>query len=487
MRSVLNEDNVFDVYYDTFKQIGSKLDEKRSKNDNYTQRKNYYLGGSIARYTKGLVMSFPVLFDDSLSLETSQIISKANEKNIASMLEMLFASMSINGKNGMTGKDVINIFHKNIDTMSMDDIIDYSNSYVNNFNLSENVNIHTVTEAEIRDYARDMVADLKTGKKVFPVSSFKETSLNDYMTRDTFNGIIVYEHKQKVVNEAQPSQLDYDKFEYQKQQDEKKFEYQRQQDEKKFGYQQQRDNLRDRQYNNDRNDAFNRTDISLNQRRILDSDFKKANELQPTMMIVNFNVLDNHEIVDRKSFVAGVKCRLIATTAIDIVERLIASNKTKLSFKNLIRANTGEIKLGRDFLFAIDQQKLSAKNDVKKGEAARLWSTIKKRSNNNSYRKAMRDGNDASAITTLVVSQDTVNYMKTTDAKFDLLNPKNAKFIMDQYNLLCLIIADEANEVAHFMYDGNSYFEDLAYSVLSKEAQDKSYRKVVNLINQAGR
>ena len=227
---------------------------------------------------------------------------------------------------------------------------------------------------------------------------------------------------------------------------------------------------------------------SLNQRRVIDSEFKKANELQPTMMIVNFNILsdDGKSVVDRKSFVAGIKCRMIATSSMDIVERLLATNKTQTSFKNFIRATTGEIKFGRDFIAAVDQQKLDAINDVKKGEAAKLWSTLKKRSVKSNVRSIKRDSNDATSITTLVISQDTANFMKS-ESNFDVSTPKNAKMIMDRYNFLCLVIADETNEVAKFMYDGNSDFESISYLVLAREAKDKELRKATDLLYKGGR
>ena len=241
---------------------------------------------------------------------------------------------------------------------------------------------------------------------------------------------------------------------------------------------------------NDNEKQFNqryqdfRSELDLNKKRLIDSDFKKSNELQPTMLVVTFNVVgDNGDIIDRKSFICGVKCRMITTPSIDIAERLLATNKSKLSFKNFIRATTGEIKFNKDFLFAIQQQKLQAKNDAKRGEAAKIWNTLKARSNKNIFRKLSRDGNDASAITTLIVSQDTVNFMKNTN-KFDLSTVKNAKLIMSNYNLLCLVIADDANEVVKFLYDGQDMFEQQAYSFLEKENNDKSYKKIINLMSQ---
>ena len=59
---------------------------------------------------------------------------------------------------------------------------------------------------------------------------------------------------------------------------------------------------------------------------------------------------------------------------------------------------------------------------------------------------------------------------------------------MENFNLLALVIADESNEVAKFLYDGNNSFELVAYASLSRDMNDTStYKKTVNLINQAGR
>ena len=501
MRSVLNED----TFSDLFMKFAADAAKRASEKSNSVKTGKYYLGGSISKYTKGLLMSFPVLCDDQISLDSAMNISKANEKNITSMMEMLFASMSINGKQGLTGKDVIALFHRNIDTMPIDDYIDMADDYVRGYMASEAGELlPKVKDVQIREAARDMVDELKMPQKRFPLSSFNETSINDYMTKENRGKVVVYEYNGKdlansVIYDPTIDVTDREKQTYQQRKDESE----RLRNDLKDRYQRDRDAARDAQDALGRGDTItdkkgkiyfpqNGTDRQnlnyanqLNQRRVLDSDFKKANELQPTMLVVNFNVLgdDNKSVIDRSSFIAGIKCRLIATTSLDIAERLISVNKQKLTFKNLIRATTGETKFTRDFLLAINQQKIDAKNDAKRGEAAKLWNTIKKRSLHNNYRKLSKDGNDASAITTLVVSQDTANYLKSTN-KIDISLPKTALSIMDSYNLLCLVIADDVNEVAKFLYDGNKNFESLSYSVLSKEANDKALRRELNLIQQ---
>jgi len=483
MRSVLNEEG----FSDLFMKFAADAAKRASDKKDTVKAGKYYLGGSISKYTKGLLMSFPVLCDDQISLDSAMNISKANEKNITSMMEMLFASMSISGKQGLTGKDVIALFHRNIDTMPIDDYIDMADDYVRGYMASEaGEMLPKVKDVQIREAARDMVDELKLPQKRFPLSSFNETSINNYMTKENRGKVVVYEYSGKdiangVIYDPTIDVTDREKQNYQQRKD----EAERMRNDLKDRYQRDRDAARDaRDRVNDINQQLNNRN-QFNQKRILDSDFKKANELQPTMLVVNFNVLgdDNKSVIDRSSFIAGIKCRLIATTSLDIAERLISVNKQKLTFKNLIRATTGETKFTRDFLLAINQQKIDAKNDAKRGEAAKLWNTIKKRSLHNNYRKLSKDGNDASAITTLVVSQDTANYLKSTN-KIDITLPKTALSIMDSYNLLCLVIADDVNEVAKFLYDGNKNFESLSYSVLSKEANDKALRRELNLIQQ---
>ena len=228
-------------------------------------------------------------------------------------------------------------------------------------------------------------------------------------------------------------------------------------------------------------------DIDTMSKQLLDSDVKKANEIVPTLMIIRYNELNTDgTIYGQKAFVAGVKSRLIPVDSSDIVERLVVKNKTKINFLNFIRATTGEIKLVKDFLLGVEQAKIDAKNSVKKGPAAKMWKVLENRSIKNNLNKLKRKGNDASAITTLVINQETVNIMKK-EYDFDIENIKNARMIFDAYNLLGLVIADESIEVVKFLYVGNDTWEQQAYSYLERESNDNSYKKVINLLTKSGR
>ena len=112
-----------------------------------------------------------------------------------------------------------------------------------------------------------------------------------------------------------------------------------------------------------------------------------------------------------------------------------------------------------------------------------MWNVLSNRSIKNNFNKLRRKGNDASSITTLVVNQETVNVMKN-EFDFDLENIRNARMIMDAYNFLGIIIADESIEVVKALYAGNDSWEQQAYSYLEKESNDNSYRKVINLMGK---
>ena len=509
MRSVLNEASFFNDILKQYSDVATK-----AANSIASKKNSNYLGGSISKYTKNLVLSFPVLCDNTLSISTIQMISKATEKNIVSMLKMLLSAKSINGDDG---REILSRIHMNIDA-DIEDIIDAIDRYCEESGVEG-----IASDAECRDAIREMVYQLRTPQKSFPAESLNETSINDYYVRN-FNG------KYKVIKEDEASYrqamnntdmyyynnhdgsqtpLDLEKNERERRKDEREVEKNKRdraeeirkdnrdrREEEKFGYEKQRDSERDRyqkqrdKYQSDRDAEKDRNDRNnFFTRQVLDTDFKKANELQPTLLVVNFNSVgpDGKSVIERKSFIAGVKCRMMGTDAMDIVERLVSKNKTKLSFKNLLRATTGEISFARDFLLAINQQKLNAKNAAKKGSAARMWNVLEKRATANRYNEIRKKSNDASSITTLVVNAETVNYMISA-YKFDLNNPKNAKLIMDSYNFLSIVIADDANEYARFIYDGDKEYQEIAYAGLSKQASDKNaYKDMVNLINRAGR
>ena len=414
---------------------------QKSQGSDY-DRGGQYLGGSISRYSRDLVMSFPLMIDSSLEPSIASMINKANERNIVTMLQLLFSSVSLRANNGV---EVLKMFHRNIDNnMDIEDIINAIDNIAGTAkSFGENVQFSARNEKILSDILKEMTQSLSQEPTRYPESSFSEKSLNDYLVYNTTYGINVREAP--VIKEAKDEPP--------------KFDPQRQ---------------------TNYNDSFDR-DLNLN--RLTQVDIRKSNELQPTLLVINYNNYDENRgvVVEKKSFVAGVKSRLIAVDPLDIVERFLAKNRNKIDFKNIIRATTGEIGFV-DFLLNAKQAKLAAKNDAKNSNIARMWNALQSKSIKNAGNKALRAGNDATAITGIVVSQPIVEHMKKI-AKFDLEQVNSARLIMREYNLLSIIIVDPMKEVAKFLYDGNSVFETLSFSALERENNDSSTKKLINLLN----
>ena len=477
---------------------------------------NAYLGGSISQYSKNLVMTFPVLCDNTISPETASMINKANERNIATMLMMLFTAMNIEANDGMK---VLSMIHKNI-TTSMDvyDVMDKMNQIGNDLkDFKESGKIETVKgefskESEV---IREMIDELKYGKtnKSFPVNSLNEESLNRFTITRGYKNIIVKEAVNPYNKTPQELDLllrqvyttigqmygdtaafktDIDAMDWLNSKEFEKLVYDIAQklnlkiDINDAVLNKMREDLTKKIENDIKNGWVNKdANLKFSQgmvAKLVDTDVKKANEVQPTVLQINYSQKTENGF-EIRTFLAGVKSRLIAVDSTDMVERIIAKNRTKINFLNFIRATTGEIRFFHDFLFAIDQAKLDSKNAVKKGEAAKIWNCLANRAAKNTNNKLKKAGNDASAITVLVLSQETVNYMKNVH-KFDLEKMNNTKAICDAYNLMGIIIADESIEVVKTYYVGNNNYEQTAYSFLEKQNSDRDYKKMINLIGK---
>ena len=91
--------------------------------------------------------------------------------------------------------------------------------------------------------------------------------------------------------------------------------------------------------------------------------------------------------------------------------------------------------------------------------------------------------NDATAITTVCITQDEAEFLKKTEY-IDIENSKTIRPIMDAYNMMGFVIADESLEVCKFMFDtGDDQWEMLTFNNLEKEQKDNT-KKIINLMSK---
>ena len=462
----------------SFKQL-IDMAGKYSSNLSKIKSTNYLNKSSIARASKDLIMSFPVLCSDTIDATTAMMICKAVERNSVTMLQLVLTSANLTGENGIA---ILKQWHTNIDSnMSLDDYINSVGALTKD---GEDVRFNRIGEAGViaqagKFYKTQFLGSINVK---YPEESLSEHSIGDYISSNKYGRLDVFvmseskndksttvpekkEETNKTIMTPVSSEKDNkDKEEY------------------SLNYK----DIKERELK-DNTDFFTK--------QLLDSDVKKANELIPSLMIIRFNVGDPNEAKDTsdrkipfevKEFIAGVKARLISVPSEEIIARVVANDRDRIDMKNLIRATTKEISFTKDFVMGIGQAKIDAKNNSKLSATNPIWRALQARSAKSSLKRLFKTANTGAAITTLVVSQAEVNYIKNT-YDVDLDNPVVARDFMEAYNLIALVIADEQAEIAKFLYDGDDYYQMMTFGSLERETGDGSYKKVINLISKINR
>jgi hypothetical protein len=418
--------------------------------------------GSIARRSSNLILVFPVLTSTSISIGTATMIQKAIERKCVALLQILFSSIQF-CEDAENIQEYIKKFHRNLNTgTTFDDMI----SVLDDMIKDESV---LITDADAYNMVKE---DMKNINYVLS-TDLNPIGINEYKYISDVRGnrSIFCEAKERVV--ATDAGEKYATL-FAKMVNDKIAPVMKQ----------NADNATtDKNYAQSKDVAAvqkNYSDFFKNQ--ITSTEINKANELMPTTMIINFiTVKDGVKII--QNGVIGVKAKLYPVDSMDIIDRISDKYNSSNTLFNLIRATTREISFFRDFLFAIDNAKLDAIRISKNSNSARLFRLLERRAVKNKYTQLLRK-NDASPITSLIMSQEEVEYLLKY-FNLDMNKTAVAAKILESYNLMDIVIADEGLELAKFLYDdGSNMYEILPFDALQKEAKDNSYKKVVNLLNK---
>ena len=393
--------------------------------------------GSIAKRASNLVLVFPVIVSNSLNINTAMIISKAIERKCCSLLQILFSSMQISDADNL--QDYVKQFHTNLDLKTgmdldeffgiMDDLVDEGAVIVNK-EMYEAIkeDMHNINYYLDTDFNPNSINDYKVANNAFGEATVMLEAKKGNTTTNYYGG-------------ARPSDPLHPNAK-------------------------------------DQNDYFTH--------QLLDNDIKKANELMPTTMIVNFISRDEgvNDVI-RMSGVIGVKAKMYPVDSMDICNRLASKVKDKNGLFNLVRASTREISFFKDLAFAIDKAKMDAIYMASDSNNAKMFKVLERRAAKNKFSRLIKK-NDASPITSLVISQYEVDYMKQLN--IDMNKSYNARAILEGYNLMDIVVADESMEIARFLFDdGDGVYEARTFDALEKQANDNTYKKVVNLVSKINR
>lgn len=495
---------------------------------------------SIASAASNYTLIFPVICSRGISIESAAMITKAIEKNAVTMLQRLFAAYQVvQAKDGNVSLDsYLKQFHKNISTktMSLGDVFDvvdrfsestsvtsYDKSVIkedmkhtthmlpdpisayslNRFSISNGIirEAAVPTDQELRrrtleNRERAAADDAETSSLRRQAQQRRNDRDDDNEERNrelhTFN-ILRADSDLELTNARLASERDRNTRDSElharrlrNADADHDLTQLRIDNERQRG---QRDELAASMKTANDMASYNKSTSEYFKNQVLNTDYKKANELMPTLMTVNFRVeTDAGNVVDINSALVGVKAKLYPASSEDIVKHVADKTNSRNWITNFFRATTREISFLKDFVFAIDKAKIDALSlSERNGTSDKMWKVLERRATLSRIRRAMAQNNDMGAITTLCVSQEEVEYLRKYES-IDLEKLSIVNGLFASYNLMCVCIVDESLEVAKFIYDeADPMWETISFTHLEREASDNSYKKVVNLMTKMQR
>lgn len=458
--------DIFETLRDGIKLVGDTINPKTARIRN---------SRSIARATSGLTLAFPVICTNLLPLETATMIAKAIERKNVALLQMAFSAYNITSDTDAISH--ISKFHQNLnlDKMDLDRFMDAMEA------LSESSIIYSNEIAAIKE-------DCRKNLNFVMDSSINNKSLLEYSEVHTMGRdmIITEAPRPKDMNGNPLSDDDIDNMAYDDnggqgydKSDARWYIDQRNKDEKN---KLQSDKNTIDKYNQRRQASQNRVDQFTKQ--LLPSDVKKANEMQPTLMIVNFYVNEkDRDLNVAQQFVCGVKSKLYPIDSSDIINKIITKHIDSDILLKLVKVSTREISFVKDFLLGLDDAKLDSLSKSRKGSGSTLFKALERRALRGKIRRSLRMENSAKAISTLVVSSEEVDELKKYE-NIDIMNPKVIIPIMEKLNLLYFVVVDNTAESVDIITDGETEYESYSFTALERESGDAAYKKAINLITK---
>lgn len=458
----INE-GLFDVagisdLFDFFDQMADKYNA--SPDDKYSFT-------SASKAASKLVAIFPVLFSTNLGRDTMVNISKMVERKGCIILQL--ALMASNKSDAESGIEYLRKFHQNIDTgnMSYSEFIGALKTQADNLNESDT---YIVPKKDINHLLR-MINEL--GLDLYD-NSYRSVSLNDYQISESDINNGRYEVSLRYIVED-------------KKDSDNKSSKNKNHTTVINNYYSSNKNNKDEKSNKKDDEKTKKQTSSTNSssRKVVNKmpeftqqDLKKSNEAVPSLLTIKF--IDTKNDNAETSFLIGVKSKAIAANSVEIIRKIVNDNNDNKGLINLIRWSTGELKLVKDLILALDRNKDDIIYGRTKGSKEKLWKTLQSRAMKSKYYLSRGKVNYASAITTVVITSDDADYLYK-EYNIDIYNVANAKRFMDSYNLLGFIIADDSTEMMKVLYDGDSEWEDLAYRMLERET-DSQYKKILNIL-----
>ena len=441
---------------------------------------------SITRANKDLTMTFPVMVSNTVDPVSAQLVARALERKFVTLTQMLLSAISITSSKDAI--DHLKNIHANLDLSSFFDVDDY-------LAVSEESTAMHIFDADT----------VKAVYEAFRQERLRAKPLNhlhEFLSKDITDAIAKQPGVANNLAIKQWNDLsDDDKARVMKHYNSPTVTQNKDYERRLRAADQEKNRLtsnfaksramQNRKMNNIQaaNDALQAriddlTAVRANKISKVTKDqmdYKKANELQPTLLQIQFiSTNDNNDPITVDAYV-GIKSKIYCVDSADIANHIVSKRSYNFSLYNLIKATSGEIEFWRDFVFAIKKAKIDAVSNTNRGSSSKLWKVLERRALASKINRFMSLRNDATAITTLVVSAYDVEMLRKME-DIDISNSRVARKLMDDYNLVGIVIVDDSTESAKFIFDtGDDEYEPYTFKTLKRE--DKmDYKQMIQLL-----
>lgn len=401
---------------------------------------------SISRMAMDGIADFPVVVEDTLSVEEGMMIARSLEKRFASFL-MVVMSMDPTfdmSKDGTTMADYLKQFHQN---MNVDgDIIGGAKLSLESVSTEKLLSVAESLGVEYSMFVDEAVGILHTiyeGVNSHFVN--KEAAKLNFTIEDVTESAVLNDVGKVVLEAGKLTPGSSTKFD-------------------------------------------NKNSDPKQRQPLVNAEFKKANDVVPTLLHVRVfpKGTDQKEPID---FIIGVHASLHPISQSDMVLNLVRGLRNEDKFFNFIRWTTGETKFFRDFLFGLDQMKIDA--TTSSGSSNALFSVGRKRKALSTIKNRFTKESLMPNMTT-VVSTDCLARLKD-EYGYDINMNAGAtqmaliRKMMNTYFMFGFVIVDPGLQRVNIFVDGDSRFESYTYANLQREGtvNDKQFKEMMKMLGRS--
>lgn len=478
---------------------------------------------SLSERSKDGILEFPIIIGRDTDIETAMMVSKALERNYATMIQIVASMNSVVKVSDVeTPQEFVKLFHSNSKGLISESVDLTSNDFTR---LGTVVSERNGTRVVSTVYNADTPSLNKLLKEsnVNLLESLHGSSLNHslkergrdtiYMFKDDtknrkYNAPVMEKHDRNRTNKrnVQTADTSHDHDEHENTayrdlghtitnvNDTKVTPKFINNVDNKFDI-----NLKTPSSTNAVNaldkakiDAHSKIAQTVTSRQMLqDNDAKKANELVSTTVHIVIKQLSNDNLyAGMVDFIIGVKGKLHPVDTEDIMLQLIKANERKGVLFNILRWTTGEISFVKDLLLAVDDAKFDNLQMSKESSGKYNWfrrlKEMKRRSDVSKVLKMIGAKNNVILPNAnIVISEDTADQLNIHHS-VDVHNIRTVKQIVEDLFLLGFTIVDHAAQCVYFYFRGDEDFETITFSSLEKENsnEQRKFKEMLKVINR---